>query len=141
MKIEFSDILIIYFCNEYLKHKNYSIAKIEDSFKDIFKNLKYNYGIEINGYYDIDVYIDKSYGIVIEMKKEEFDLDYYDQVDMTITFHNEKFLYEVDDISVNKKIYKYKNKYYVDKYIPEHSKIIYKTDRMLKCAKIIEIKT
>lgn len=140
MKIEFGDILIIELNNNYLMYKNYSISKFEDNFKDIFEMLKHNYNIEINGCYDIDVYIDKNYGVVIEMKKEDFDFDCYNQVDMTISFHNQKFLYELEDIEYNKKIYKYRNKYYSDKYIPEHSILVYKTDDILKYSKIIEIK-
>ena len=76
MKIINDEIIKIYLNKDYLKYKNYDISKIEDSFKQIFETLKYCYNIEINGFYDIDVYIDKNYGIIIEMKKEDIDFDF-----------------------------------------------------------------
>ena len=140
MKIIFKDKIIIYLNNEYLKYKNYNISKIEEHFKSIFQTLKYCYNLEIYGYYEIDVYIDKNYGIVIEMEKDDIDFECYDQIDMRVTFHNQKFLYQIEDIEYNKKIYKYKNKYYIKKYNVEYSIPIYKTDEIFKYAKIIEIK-
>lgn len=140
MKIIINDKIIIYLNNEYLKYKNYDISKIEEYFKSIFQTLKYCYNLEIYGYYEIDVYIDKNYGIVIEMEKDDIDFECYDQIDMRVTFHNQKFLYQIEDIEYNKKIYKYKNKYYVKKYNIEYSIPIYKTDEIFKYAKIIEIK-
>lgn len=139
MKIINDEIMKIYLNKDYLKYKNYDISKIEDSFKQIFETLKYCYNIEINGFYDIDVYIDKNYGIIIEMKKEDIDFDFYDQVDMKISFHNQKFLYQLDDIKLGGKIYKYKNKYYTNKYDIEYSIPIYKTNDIFKYAKTIEI--
>ena len=140
MKIKFEDNLILYLNNEYLKYKNYSISKIEDNFKSIFETLKYCYNIEIKGYYDIDIYIDEAYGIIIEMKKENLEFDYDDQIDMRISIHKQPFLYQIDDIYINNKIYKYKNKYYINKYNIEHSIPIYKTNDIYKYAKTIEIK-
>lgn len=139
MKIINDEIMKIYLNKDYLKYKNYNISKIEENFKQIFETLKYCYNIEINGFYDIDVYIDKNYGIIIEMKKEDIDFDFYDQVDMKISFHNQKFLYQIEDIKRNKKIYKYKNKFYTNKYDIEHSIPIYKTIDIFKYAKVIEI--
>lgn len=139
MKIINDEIMKIYLNKDYLKYKNYNISKIEENFKQIFETLKYCYNIEINGFYDIDVYIDKNYGIIIEMKKEDIDFDFYDQVDMKISFHNQKFLYQIDDIKKYKKIYKYKNKFYTNKYDIEHSIPIYKTNDIFKYAKVIEI--
>lgn len=139
MKIINDEIMKIYLNKDYLKYKNYNISKIEGNFKQIFETLKYCYNIEINGFYDIDVYIDKNYGIIIEMKKEDIDFDFYDQVDMKISFHNQKFLYQIEDIKRNKKIYKYKNKFYTNKYDIEHSIPIYKTNDIFKYAKVIEI--
>ena len=92
MKIVNDDKLIIYMTNKYLKYKNIdNIDKIEEYFKDIFLILRDNYNILIRGFYNIDVYIDKRYGIILELKKEELDFDYYeDQIDMKITFHYKK---------------------------------------------------
>lgn len=140
MKLVDSDKLVIYLNNKYLKYKKYNFLKIEDNFKEIFEILKQYYNIKINGFYNINIYIDKKYGIIIEMQQEDIDFDYYDnQVDMKIVFHNKKFLYEIDELE-NKynKIYKYKNKYYIENYDIEKSIPIYKTDEIIKYAKIIE---
>lgn len=140
MKLIYNDKIIIFLNNDYIRYKKYNSTKIEENFKDIFEILKHFYNIKMNGFYNIDVYSDKLYGIVIEIKSEEVDLDYYDnQIDMKIIFHNKKFLYEVNEIDNHKKIYMYKNKYYIDEFDIEKSIPIYKTDEIFKYAKRIEI--
>ena len=69
--------------------KNFNIEEkdsLEDYFKKIFRKLNKDYSIEINGYYEVDVYQDPYYGMVLEIEKE--DIDYYDfsynEVDMRI---------------------------------------------------------
>lgn len=141
MKIVNDDKLIIYMTNKYLKYKNIdNIDKIEEYFKDIFLILRDNYNILIRGIYNIDVYIDKRYGIILELKKEELDFDYYeDQIDMKITFHYKKFLLKTNDIERYKKIYLYKKNYYVDNIEDiEFGDIIYDTDNIIKNGKTIE---
>lgn len=141
MKIINDDKLIIYMTNKYLKYKNIdNIDKIEEYFKDIFLILRDNYNILIRGFYNIDVYIDKRYGIILELKKEELDFDYYeDQIDMKITFHYKKFLLKINDIERYKKIYLYKKNYYVDNIEDiEFGDIIYDTDNIIKNGKTIE---
>ena len=142
MKISTGDKIILYLNNQYIKQKKYNNEKIEDNFKDIFETLKQYYNIKINGFYHIDVYSDSNYGIIIEMLPEDIDLDYYDnQVDMKIIFHNKKFLYEIDEIEdyIHNKIYKYKDKYYIEEFNIEKSIPTYKTDEIWKYAKTIEI--
>lgn len=97
---------------------------LQEYFKDLFVNLKNNYNININGYYYINVFKDKYYGIILEMNKEEIDyIEYLDgQVDMNIVIdNNDIFLYEMNDyfnldnsIINNLNIYKYNNKIYVE---------------------------
>ena len=76
---------------------------LEKSLKKLFKILKNKYDIVIEGFYDITVYIDKYYGVVIHMEKD--DVEYYDyyknQVDMRIITIDTDFLYLVDDIPQN----------------------------------------
>ena len=73
---------------------------LEKYLKKLFKTLKNKYNITIEGFYDIDVYIDKYYGVVFHLEKE--DIDYYDyfknQVDMRIITIDTEFMYEVEDI-------------------------------------------
>lgn len=112
------------FLNKYFfKSEEIDIKKdLEGYFRNLFLNLQKYYDINISGYYNIDVYIDDNYGLVINIKKEEVEyFDYFDnQIDMRIVLKNNKFLYGVEDIYVKDiikdkiDIYFYKNKYYID---------------------------
>lgn len=155
MKIIVNDDInmIIFLNNEYLNKHNYNDDDLESYFKELFLTLKNIYEIEISGYYNIDVYIDKKYGVILELEKEELEyLDYYDnQVDMCITIHNSNFLYCLNDIDFfNQSIYVYKNKIYgllneeINNYemglLMEYSEIEYKNgDNILKYGKRLEV--
>ena len=142
MKIEYTDKLVIYINNKYLENKNITFNNIENCLKEICESLKESYGIKLKGLYDIDVYIDDNYGTVLEIEKEDLDIDcYFDQIDMQIKIHNSKFLLEINNLDsfYNHKIYIYHNKYYSDYLNIEMGNLIYKTDNILKKAKVIEI--
>lgn len=92
--------------NIYLKKENIENVNLKDKLelekylKSLFKKLNEYYNLKIEGYYDIDIYIDKFYGVIMHMEKEEFDYyDYYsNQIDMRIVCHDSTFLYKVNDI-------------------------------------------
>ena len=73
---------------------------LENYLKKLFKILKDKYNIIIEGFYEVTVYVDKFYGVVFHLEKD--DLDYYEyfknQVDMRIITVDTEFLYLVDDI-------------------------------------------
>lgn len=77
--------------------------ELEIYFKRLFKILNNKYNIKVEGFYEITVYVDKFYGVILHLEKEE--LDYYDyfknQVDMRIMTTDTEFLYLVDDIPLN----------------------------------------
>lgn len=108
----------------YLKDSNFDIKKdLESYFKSLFSKLKKYYNINISGYYNIDVYIDDNYGLVMNLKKEEIEYyDYFDnQIDMRIALKNNKFLYNIIDTFLNNDllgsnniVYLYNGKYYID---------------------------
>lgn len=79
--------------------------KLEDYFKKLFSKLK-KYDIEINGFYNIDVYKDEFYGMILEIENEDVDYyNYFNQVDMKINvLKTGSFLYEVDYEFVDKNI-------------------------------------
>ena len=86
------------------------------------KTLKEFYKININGYYEINVYVDNNYGVILELKKEEIEyFSYYeDEVDMQLIVHNTVFLYEIEDYFWIEKelknkilLYKYNKKIYM----------------------------
>ena len=103
MSIKFIDNLIldIYIKKELIGDINLkNKIDLENYLKAIFKTLKDKYNIIIVGFYDITVYIDKYYGVILHLEKE--DLDYYDyfknQVDMKLMLIDTEFLYKIDDI-------------------------------------------
>lgn len=131
---------------------------LENYFKTIFEILHKDYHMDIHGYYDIHVYHDTYYGMVLEMEKE--DIDYYEfsmnEVDMRIQIEKEsEFLYQVEDIFVLPKeileksnIYSYKDSYflllkkeldaYEFAYLLENSELYYQnTNVILKKGKLL----
>ena len=127
------DILVIYLKKDLINNINFNVKdELEKYFKYLFNRLNEYYYLEIKGFYNIKVYIDNSYGVVLELKKE--DIDYYDyldnSVDMRITIINEDFLYRLNDIDIvyklcsKGKVYKYKNIFIIDK-IPSSDYIKY----------------
>ena len=106
MNIKFTNELIldIYIKRELIDNIDFNNkSDLEKYLKKLFKILKNKYDIVIEGFYDITVYIDKYYGVVIHMEKD--DVEYYDyfknQVDMRIITIDTDFLYLVDDIPQN----------------------------------------
>lgn len=114
--------MTIFLNNFCLKELEFDIkGDLEEYFKELFLKLKKYYSINILGYYNIDVYIDNNYGLIMNLIKE--DIEYYDyfdnQIDMRISLKNSKFLYCVDDpLSLiefnNSEVYVYKDRYYLD---------------------------
>lgn len=103
MSIRFIDNLTldIYVKKELIDNVNFKDKEdLKKYLKDLFKKLKNKYNITIEGFYEITVYVDKYYGVVLHLEKDE--LDYYDyfknQVDMRIVTVDTDFMYLVDDI-------------------------------------------
>lgn len=101
MSVKFIDDLTfdIYIINNYdIDFENKE--ELEIYLKEIFKRLHKFYNMTIEGFYDICVYIDDNYGVIIHLEKEQ--LDYYDyfknQVDMRIIIEKRNFIYKVEDI-------------------------------------------
>lgn len=95
---------------------------LEDYFKKLFLNLKKNYHMDMSGYYNIHVFLDDIYGMILEIEKEDIEyLSYFEnQVDMRISLETENgFLYQIEDIlSLPSSLFssleliQYKNRYY-----------------------------
>lgn len=161
MKIVINDDnnLIIYINKMYLKDIDFNDnLELQKYFKNILSKLNYYYNIIINGYYELDIYTDPLYGIIIELEKLENDyLDYYDdEVELHIVLHNTNFLYQLEDYFFNLKIknkfdyYLYKNNLFtkIKKELNEYefgtllecSSINYKdNENIIKYGKLIKI--
>ena len=117
MKLIVGDDIIIYLSKAYIK--NININDKDDLIK-LIKKINNKYNIELSGYLNINVYIDKNYGIIMNIKKEELEyLDYFNDIQMNIEVTDDSFLYKIDDILCIKKLlndivlYKYKDHFYL----------------------------
>lgn len=141
MRISNIDDDILIYINEIIDIDFNDLDITKEYFKNLFSTIKNK--IEIKGFYFVNVYKDEISGIVIELSKEDVEyLDYYDEVDMHITLIENPFLYEIDDIYINKEIINnssiicFKNKLYLKLksdinnilkgYLYEFSELIYK---------------
>lgn len=111
MKIDYLDNKIIIYTTD----KN--IDSLEEYCNNIIDELKNMYNINLKGFYHVNAFIDKEYGIVLELNLEDRDL-YIDfsKIDLHIIKYDINFLFEIDDIfdiDVNNFIL-YNNKYYID---------------------------
>ncbi len=133
--------------------------KMEKYFKDLFSKIKNKYNIDISGYYNIDIYIDKYYGSIIEIEDEQLDYyDYFNQIDMEINvLKNSLFLYEINYEFLDKKIldkvicYKINDKIYLQiisdiddlllAKITEYGHILYgkEVDKIIKQGKKVKL--
>ena len=157
LKIDYnkSEELIIYLFNNQYNIKLNKEDNLEKYLKKIFLKLKKYYGINIEGYYEVNIYIDNKYGIILKLKQHDFDYYNYssNQVDMKIKLFYKKFWFLVDSFNfdLNKyDAYKYKDniylypKYKLTKkefaYLIENSIIIYDNDEILNHARKISFK-
>jgi len=103
MTIKFiSDMVFDIYVKKYLiEGINFSVkSEIEEYLKKLFKILNTKYNLVIEGLYNITVYVDKYYGIILHLEKENIDYyEYYkNQVDMRLITVHTDFTYLVNDI-------------------------------------------
>lgn len=86
----------IYLDNIDLKDENL----IEKKLIKLINKIQKQYNIDLNGYYNVYIYKDKNYGLIIEMEKEKLDyLDYFNnQIELNIEIIEDTFLYKIDNI-------------------------------------------
>lgn len=155
MRVVTKDNLIVLYLNKILC-ENINIQDKETLnkyLKKLLLKLQDNYNLEFNGYYDITLYIDKYYGVIIEIKKEELEyLDYFvNSIEINAKILEDSFLYEINDITFNDnyllytlngniyiKINREVNSIFMGKILEKTSRIIYGKERktIIKKAKI-----
>lgn len=154
MKLTVQNDKIILFLNKiytgYLNFDNKESA--EKYLKKLFLKLQNIYNLEFRGYYNMTLFDDKNYGIVVTIEKEDLEyLEYFgSQIEFNTKLVEDKFLYEVSNIDSfmqeNFNIYKLKDKIFIKakndltniQTVLEHiQKIIYGKEalRILKKAK------
>lgn len=103
LKVDFiNDNYVIYLNKLNLINFNFDNQdRLEEEFKKLFKILRNNYNLKVNGYYNIKIYQDRYYGIILEINKENIDyydyFDYEDTIAMRIKKYDIEILYEVED--------------------------------------------
>lgn len=150
MKLEVLNLnnLIFYLNKDYLDKINFNINEnVEQEFKKLFLKIKNIYNLELSGYYEVLVYINDNYGIIIEMEKDddEYIKLFKDTLDMKITFKFDcEIYYKIENIDFinfkNYNLYYYNNELYLSLknnlkipykdylYLLENSSIIYGSD-------------
>ena len=86
----------------------------ESDVKELLKILNDKYNVNIEGFYDVVVYIDKYYGVVIHMERAKDYFNYYKDMDIRLSIKECNFLYQVDDYIKNKKIHIIDNNMYLE---------------------------
>lgn len=119
MKIKYidEDIFDIYIMKDRIIDIDFNSERdLEKYLKEIFKTLKNKYSITISGFYNVYIYIDKYYGIIIHLEKEcyEYYSYYKDEIDMKISVRDSIFLYQIDNFVKNKKIHIIDNNMYLE---------------------------
>lgn len=124
--------------------------ELSDYLKNVFEIIKEKTKFDIYGYYEVLIYKDINYGLIIKLDKEE--LEYFNcynkQIEMKIAIAEESnILYCIDNLEILKKIpkfkiYLYKNKLYLElvskiKYILlgellEYSEVIFENVKEIK---------
>lgn len=147
-----NNILIIFLKKEQIKNIDFKdIDSLEDYFMNLFVRLKKIIDIDMFGFYLLNIYLDKYYGAVIEIKKGDSEYYYFDnQIDMRINVIDTDFLYERDSYDIDRSkydVYLYKKKlYYKIKHdlniteimnLFENSNIIYDTENIILSSKKI----
>ncbi len=130
MKVEMlSDKIIVYL----LDNKKYNEdSDIKKMLIKVFDNLEKYYDITFTSDYNLDLYINRYYGMILEIKENE-DFIYDDIVNLKLNvLRDTLFLYEVDDPIeyINYEIYYYNDKFYVnakreDINLIENSNLVY----------------
>ena len=150
------DTIILYLNRMYIQSLDFKDKEATEKYmKYMLAKLSTKYDVKISGYYIVNLYVDMSYGVIIEAKKEELEyLDYFsNQIEMNTKVTHGSFLYEISNIDEemfnNFYIYKLDDKLFlrVKKELSdiemgkiiELSKIVYgkKADNIIRKARIV----
>ena len=114
MKVEMlSNTIIVYLLDNKKYNEDSDIKKI---LINVFDNLKKYYNITFTSDYNLELYINRYYGMILEITENE-NFIYDDIVNLKLNvLRDTLFLYEVDDPLeyINYEIYYYNDKFYVN---------------------------
>ena len=114
------DKVILYLNKMYIQSLDFKDKEVAEKYLKVLLNkLALKYDMNFNGYYLVHIYIDMSYGVIIEAKKEDLEyLDYFNnQIELNTKITHGSFLYEISDLNSdyfnNFYVYKLKDKLYL----------------------------
>ena len=114
------DKVILYLNKMYIQSLDFKDKEVAEKYLKVLLNkLSLKYDMNFNGYYLVHIYIDMSYGVIIEAKKEDLEyLDYFNnQIELNTKIIHGSFLYEISDLNSdyfnNFYVYKLKDKLYL----------------------------
>lgn len=114
MKVEMlSNTIIVYLLDNKKYNEDSDIKKI---LINVFDNLEKYYNITFTSDYNLELYINRYYGMILEITENE-NFIYDDIVNLKLNvLRDTLFLYEVDDPLeyINYEIYYYNDKFYVN---------------------------
>lgn len=113
MRLIVGENIVIFLNNQYLKNID---LENKESIEKLVKRINNKYDIKLSGYYEINIYLDHTSGIILEIKEEQLEyIDYLNgEIEMNIQVVENSFLYKIEDIE---KITSLKNKVILFKYL------------------------
>ena len=101
MRLIIDENIVIFLDKIYLKKLNLTDQNLlEKKLIKLINKIQNKFTLDLNGYYNVYIYKDKNYGLIIDMQKEDIEyLDYFNnQIELNIEVIEESFLYKVEDV-------------------------------------------
>ncbi|MBP3635691.1 MAG: hypothetical protein J6J17_04500 [Bacilli bacterium] len=114
----------------------YTSSDIKGTLIKVFDELNKYYNYEFSDSYNLSLYTNKYYGMILEITENDNNISDYNIVNLELNILKDTlFLYEVDEVLdyLNNEIYYYEDKFYInikklDINLLENSNIIYGND-------------
>ena len=98
MKLIIDEDTTVFLINSYIKDTDYTKEK---NLKKLIKKLNKKYKTNLYGFIDTTIYIDKTYGVIINMKKTKNYFDYFNKdIDISINVIEKNFWYKVENPTI-----------------------------------------
>ena len=101
----------------YLFDEKYNIKNIKKTLENVFNNLNKYYDIKFNNSYNLELYINKNYGMILEIEENKNEVYEDDVVNIKLNvLRDTLFLYEIDEPLnyLNNEMYYYEDKFYIN---------------------------
>lgn len=101
----------------YLFDEKYNIKNIKNTLENVFNNLNKYYDIKFNNSYNLELYINKNYGMILEIEENKNEFYEEDVVNIKLNvLRDTLFLYEIDEPLnyLNNEMYYYEDKFYIN---------------------------